>query len=152
MASFVNAADAIAAAVEIERRGHAFYERVAQQAQSQDNRDFFAFMAAEEKRHEGVFAAMLERIGGLSLPAGSTDEEYLAYVRDLLDSHVLFMPGGEERVLRDPLMEAVTFEKDTLLFFTELERMVPEEEAAAVRACADEERSHIRMLLQRKNA
>lgn len=150
MASFVNAADAIAAAVEIERRGHAFYLSVAEKAASAEDRDFFTFMAAEEQRHESLFADMLKRIGGLPLPAGSSDEEYLSYVRDLLDTHVLFIAGHEERILADPLLEAVLFEKDTLLFFNELERMVPDEERGHVRACADEERKHIRMLLKRR--
>ena len=149
MASFVNTADAIAAAVEIERRGHSFYNSIEEKAASPDDKQFFAFMAQEEQRHEKVFAAMLERIGGLPLPAGSTDEEYLLYVRGLLDSHTLFVPGLQERALAAPVYEAVQFEKDTLLFFMELERMVPDAERASVRDCADEERKHIRMLLHR---
>jgi rubrerythrin len=149
MASFVNAADVVAAAVEIERRGHSFYQGLEARATAPQDKEFFAFMAQEELRHEKVFAAMLERIGGLPLPAGSTDEEYQQYVRDLLDSHTLFMPGSQERALKIPLHEAVQFEKDTLLFFVELERMVPDSEQAVVRQCADEERKHIRMLLKR---
>lgn len=148
MASFVNAADAVAAAVEIERRGHAFYRRVVEKAGNPGDKDFFVFMAEEEKRHEGVFQAMLDRLGGVALPVGSDDEEYLMYVRGLIDSHTLFMPGQEERTLASPLREAMRFEKDTLLFFVELERMVPDAEKAAVRHCADEERKHLQMLLK----
>ena len=149
MASFVNAADAVAAAIEIERRGHGFYKRVEEKAQSPDDREFFAFMAGEELRHEKIFEAMLERIGGLPLPAGSTDEEYQQYVKGLLDSHTLFVPGLEERALQAPMHEAIQFEKDTLLFFMELENMVPDSEKAHVRRCADEERKHIRLILHR---
>lgn len=150
MASFVNAADAIAAAVEIERRGRSFYLQAAEKALSADDKEFFSFMASEEERHESVFTNMLQRIGGLPLPAGSSDAEYLAYVSDLLDSHTLFIPGLEERILHDPLLEAIKFEKDTLLFFNELDGMVPDEERKYVRSCADEERKHIRMLLKRR--
>lgn len=149
MASFVNAADAAAAAVEIERRGHAFYKSVEEKAEHKTDKEFFAFMAGEELRHEGIFAAMLDRLGGVPLPAGSTDEEYLAYVQGLIDSHVLFMPGQEKRMLESPLQEAMQFEKDTLIFFLELEHMVPDSEKKYVRQCAEEERSHLRMLLQR---
>jgi rubrerythrin len=149
MASFVNAADAIAAAVEIERRGHIFYKKVEEKAASAPDRDFFAFMAGEEKRHEKVFSAMLARAGGLSLPAGSDDEEYLTYVKGLLDSHTLFMPDQESRALYAPLQEAIRLEKDTLVFFLELEKMVPESEKNAVRECAEEERRHLRMLIRR---
>ncbi len=149
MASFVNAADAVAAAVEIERRGREFYQRAAEKATNADDKAFFAYMADEEKRHEGVFSGMLERLGGAILPTGSNDEEYLMYVHALLDSNSLFLPGQEERILAAPLHEAVQFEKDTLVFFLELEQMVPDSERADVRRCADEERKHLRILLGR---
>lgn len=150
MASFVNAGDAVAAAVEIERRGFAFYTKVAEKATSGSDKEFFAFMAGEEKRHESIFETMLKRLGGVALPAGSDDAEYLMYVKGLLDSHTLFTPELEQRALENPLYGALQFEKDTLVFFLELEHMVPESEKHFVRECADEERKHIRMLLTRK--
>ncbi len=152
MASFVNAADAVAAAVEIERRGHAFYLSVEQNASKADDKEFFAFMAKEEHRHEAIFSSMLGRMGGLPLPAGSDDAEYLVYVQALLDSHTLFMPNQAERALADPLGQAMQFEKDTLLFFIALEGMVPDSEKHHVRECADEERRHLKMLAERLHA
>ncbi|MCL2340982.1 MAG: ferritin family protein [Proteobacteria bacterium] len=152
MASFVKAADAVAAALEIERRGYAFYRRVQEKATEQEAKDFFNFMAEEEQRHEGIFAEMLKRIGGLELPVGVTDEEYLSYVQGLLDSHALFLPGHEDEMMAHPLRGAVRFEKDTLLFFIELEPLVPEAERASVHRCADEERKHIRMLQHFRNS
>ncbi|MDR0477308.1 MAG: ferritin family protein [Desulfobulbaceae bacterium] len=146
MASFVKAADAVAAALEIERRGYAFYRKVQEKATNQQAKDFFGFMAEEERRHEGVFAEMLKRIGGLDLPTGATDEEYLNYVQGLLDSHALFVPDQEREMTLQPFLAALRFEKDTLIFFVELEAMVPEAERLHVRHCADEERKHIKML------
>ena len=107
-------------------------------------------MAAEEKRHEGIFSAMLDRLGGVPLPAGSSGEEYLMYVRGLLDSHTLFVADSKDRAIESPLGQAIQFEKDTLIFFLELEDMVPESEKHSVRQCADEERKHLRMLFKRR--
>ena len=149
MARFVKAADAVAAAVEIERRGYAFYQKVREQAGNREDREFFDFMAKEEQRHEGIFAAMLKRMGGLDLPAGSTDEEYLMYVQALLDSHTLFMPEQAALAATKPLYQAMQFEKDTLVFFIALEDMVPEAERTFVRECADEEKRHLQMLAKR---
>jgi len=146
MASFVKAADAVAAALEIERRGYAFYRKVQEKATDQKTKDFFGFMAEEEHRHESIFAEMLKRIGGLELPAGATDEEYLSYVQGLLDSHALFLADQEREMIAQPFLGALRFEKDTLIFFVELEAMVPDAERIHVRHCADEERKHIRML------
>jgi rubrerythrin len=149
MASFVKAADIITAAVEIERRGRNLYESARKHAASPDDAAFFAFMAEEEKRHEAVFAAMLPRLGGLELPPGSEEEEYLRYVSDLLDSHSLFMPGLEGRVAADPLHAAISMEKDTILFFQAMKKLVPPAEQGAVSACEDEEKKHLRMLSAR---
>ncbi|WP_027188345.1 ferritin-like domain-containing protein [Desulfovibrio cuneatus] len=148
MASFVKAADAVAAAVEIEKRGHAFYLQVAEKATNPTDKKFFQYMAEEENRHEQLFATMLKRLGGLELPAGSSDAEYLDYVQALLDSHTLFLPEAHERMLQSPIGAAIQLEKDTLLFFIALEEMVPAGERASVRACADEERRHIKLLTQ----
>ena len=146
MASFVNAADAIAAAIEIERRGHAFYTSVQEKAENPKDKEFFAFMANEEKRHEEVFLEMLKRIGGLRLPEESTDQEYLDYLTAMLYHHSLFVPDLEELIIKTPLHMAMQFEKDTLLFFIEMEDLVPEAEKQHVRDCANEERHNLRLL------
>jgi rubrerythrin len=152
MASFVKAADVAAAAVEIERRGRDMYRTAEKRAANSRDAEFFAFMAEEEKRHEGIFSGMLGRLGGLTLPAGSSEPEYLEYVGILLDSHCLFLPGAEGRVTADALHAAISMEKDTILFFTAMKRLVPEAERRAVEACIDEEKKHLRMLHERQKA
>ncbi|MDR1946705.1 MAG: ferritin family protein [Desulfovibrio sp.] len=149
MAGFVSAADIVAAAVEIERRGYDFYRRAESNAVAAADRELFSFLAGEEEQHEHLFASMLERLGGVELPVGSDDEEYLAYVKGLLDSHALFLPGHEEHIQKAPLRAALRFEKDTLIFFQEMETLVPESEKSTVRACVEEERRHLRTLLTR---
>jgi len=146
MAGFVNATDAIAAAIEIERRGHAFYTGALEKAEKPKDKEFFAFMANEEKRHQDLFTDMLKRIGGLRLPAASTDQEYLDYLSAMLDHHSLFGPGREQRIIDSPLDTAMQFEKDTLLYFIEMEALVPDAEKQHLRALADEERRHLKLL------
>lgn len=146
MASFINAADAIAAAIEIERRGYNFYRKVEELAEQPKDKEFFGFMASEEHRHEEIFIGMLKRVGGIRLPEGSSELEYLDYLKVMLDHHSLFVPDLEEQILERPLHTAMQFEKDTLLYFIELEQMVPDSEKHFVRDCANEERKHITML------
>ena len=146
MASFVNAADAVAAAIEIERRGYAFYRSVQEKAEHSRDKEFFGFMAEEEKRHEDLFTEMLKRIGGIRQPVESTEQEYLDYLTSMLDHHALFVPDLERRTLESPLHTAMQFEKDTLLFFIEMEALVPDSEKHHIHACADEERRHLKLL------
>ena len=152
MASFTNAADVIASAVEIERRGFAFYEQAAETSKQPEDKEFFTFMAKEEKRHEKVFEAMLKRVGGLALPAGSDEAEYMDYVQALLDSHALFCGGAPEKDLADAadaeaaIELASRFEKDTILYFREMMDLLPPSETDAVKRCLEEERGHLRQL------
>ena len=152
MASFTNAADVISSAVEIERKGFAFYQQAAQNAAQPEDKDFFTFMANEEKRHEKIFEEMLKRAGGLELPAGSDEAEYLEYVDLLLNSHCLFMPDQAEALRQDPLRQAMAFEKDTILFFVAMRRFVAPSEQGRVDACIEEEQRHIRLLAEHGKA
>lgn len=152
MASFTSAADVIASAVEIERRGFAFYEQAAEAADQTEDKDFFTFMAKEEKRHEKIFAAMLERAGGLELPAGSDEAEYLEYIDLLLNSHAMFMPDRQKDVRDNPLRQAMAFEKDTILFFTAMRRFVDPSEKKHIDACIEEEQRHLRLIAEHAKA
>lgn len=152
MASFTNAADVLTAAVEIERRGFAFYRRAAESAVSPEDKEFFAFMAKEEQRHEKIFEDMLLRAGGLDLPASSSEGEYLEYVDLLLNSHCMFLPGQLHGMNEDPLRQAIAFEKDTILFFSAMLRLVSPADRAQVEACIEEEQRHIRLLAEHGKA
>jgi rubrerythrin len=147
MARFVKVADVIAAAVEIENRGHAFYLRARDQAQPGGGREFFAFMAEEELKHREMFEAMLRRVEGLTLPAGASEEEYFAYVQASLDSHLLFMEGAP--VGGDPYRIAMDFEKDTIVYFLSMLDLVPPSETKHVQRCIEEEKKHL-LLIHRK--
>lgn len=152
MASFISAADIIAVAIEVEKRGRQFYLDVASKASNQGDKVFFTELAEEEVKHEQLFSAMIERIGGVPFPAGATDEEYLAYVRDLIDSHALFVPKQQQAMQESPIGMAIQMEKDTMLFFLSVVDLVPDSEKALVKACADEERKHLRRLAARSSA
>lgn len=152
MASFFHANEIAEAAVEIERKGQAFYLRVAARAKEEKTRALFDHLAKEEAKHEVIFANLKERLGEVELPAWSTEEEYMTYVDSLIASHTLF---NEEFV--DKFVEAsddetaaihmaMSFEKDTLLFFMEMKELVPATEKDAVQSCIEEERLHLRQL------
>ena len=152
MASFTKAADIVAAALEIERRGFALYQNASNAAEQIEDKVFFTFMAKEEQRHEKIFAAMLERIGGLELPAGSSEAEYLEYVDILLNNHALFLPEQQEAMQKNPLAQALAFEKDSILFFTAMLRFVDSSERTHIESCIEEEQRHLRYIAEHAKA
>ncbi len=149
MASFVNANDVIAAAVEIERRGHKFYKNVAAKSTGAQAKEFFEYMAGEELKHEKIFSLMLGRIGGVDLPADADDAEYLEYVKASLDTHLLFVQENPD--LSEPYGLAIQFEKDTIFYFMAMLSLVPESEKKYVKDCIDEEKKHILLLSKKRN-
>lgn len=152
MASFTKAADVIAAAIEIEHRGFAFYQKAAAEAARPEDRDFFTFMANEEKRHANIFESMLKRVGGLELPSGSDEAEYLAYVDMLLNTHAMFLPDQQKAMQSSPLRLAMAFEKDTIIFFMAMRRFVAPTEQKHVDACIEEEQYHLRLIADHAKA
>lgn len=152
MAHFFHSNEIAKAAVEIERKGQAFYHRVAEKAQNDKTRELFEYLAAEEAKHEKIFSELFERLGKIELPAWSTQDEYADYLESLITSHALFTGGLAEKYMSEAddeqtaIRMAMGFEKDTLLFFMEMRELVPDKEKPAVQQCIDEERLHLRRL------
>ncbi len=152
MVAFFTASEVIELAMRIEQKGQAFYLLAADEAEDPSAKEFFDFFATEESKHEMFFRGMRDRIGHLEIPPGSDFEEYTQYVMALIDSHDVFnfdytagFKAGDFS-FEDAVRIAMRFEKDTILLFNELKKMVPESEQDFVEECIDEERGHLRLL------
>lgn len=151
MAHFFRANEIANVAIEIEKKGREFYMLAAQKAKSSEIRDIFTHLADEETKHEEVFRSMLDRLGRVEMPAWATQEEYMQYLEALIESHMLFGDLGRKFMERadseaDVLKMAMSFEKDTMLFFMEMMELVPASEKYVVQQCYEEERRHLREL------
>jgi len=152
MAGIFKATDVLLAAQEVETRGEVFYNRLVETTTDKKLNDLFRFLAKEESRHREIFRKLYERVGEVELPAWAEEDEYVDYLKYLLDSHTLFRLGDVDHLKnymgtpQDAIGTAMGFEKDTIMFFLEMLEFVPEGEKKYVKACIDEERSHLRLL------
>lgn len=152
MAGIFKATDILLAAQEIEQRGEVFYNRLVETTEDSELKEMFSFLAEEESKHLQIFKKLYERIGQIELPAWADSDEYIDYLNYLLDSHTLFRMGDIDELKKfvgtpeEALQRAMDFEKDTILFFTEMREFVPEGDKKHVQACVEEERSHLRLL------
>lgn len=152
MAYFFQANEVAELAMRIEQKGQAFYLLAADAAEDPGARDFFEFLAQEESRHEVFFRDLRDSMEHFELPPESDFEEYTRYVLALIDSHDVFNFDYTDSFnsgnfsFEDAVRIAMRFEKDTILLFTELKTMVPENERAVVEECIAEERGHLAML------
>jgi rubrerythrin len=136
-------------ALEIERNGEAFYRSVASTARNRDVRTLLEDLAHQEERHYRTFERMLSR--ATDAPDDTWSESYGDFLRTVLADALIGPDKGMERARQaeteeQALRAAMSFEKDTLLFFYELAESVSEDDVAAIRAIIDEERDHLRQL------
>lgn len=123
--------EAFEIAEQIEREASAFFRRSADAATTPAARRVLLDLAEMETEHVGVFSALKSRLAGRSAPAagaaanrGAQTARLLAAIvaRNVLDTlHETF--GG--RRLSDDLLEAaIEFERDTIVFYTAMKRML----------------------------
>lgn len=135
-------------AIEIEKNGRSFYESMAKLGKAKEVRSTFLQLAARELEHENAFRDMLNRLGGYR-PAQSYSGEHYQYIKDIADSAIF---SGErvrstlaKGVLTD--IEAVEigigFEKDSVLFYSEIRGMVPKPDQELIDMIVSEEKKHL---------
>ncbi len=135
-------------AIEVEKNGGSFYGSVARQARNKEARDIFMRLAAREKEHEKTFRDMLGHIGGHQ-PSQRYSREEQQYIKDLGASSIF---NGERAINAqtkktmtdiEALETGIGFEKDSILFYSEIRGMVPRPDQEIIDMIVNEERKHL---------
>ena len=136
-------------AVEMERRGESFYRRAARVSRSEDTIAMLNSLADDERRHQAEF----ERLYRVEAEAGMSDKAYddetNAYLTTIA-AEVVF-PGGlmalKNEGFDNPvavLNNAIASEKDSILFYSEMQNRTSDEHAKTVFAeIIRQERGHM---------
>jgi rubrerythrin len=151
MTIFFSASELLEMAMGIERNGMAFYQALAKKTRKRDVKDIYNFLTEEEKKHLNTFKGMADSLGqGKAPEIGS--EEYMLYLKALIDN-VAFSNVNEAqekaaKVLNE--IEAIGIgiqaEKDSILFYTEFQNSLREQDRKVVLNILDEEKSHLQQL------
>lgn len=135
-------------AIEVEKKGQDFYTTAAKQVKENQVRDKFNYLAKQEKQHEGTFREMLKRLKGHRVVSGSFEDQF-QYVRDVAASSIFGSDGGKELTGAHPMtdVEAINlglqFEKDTILFYSDMRGMLPRDDQPVLDMITNEERKHL---------
>ncbi len=148
-------AEALEFAMQIEKNGELFYNSVASKAADPDVKALLQELAAQERQHYATFskvAGSANRMASGSLAEGVDSAEYRGYLQAALDSALFSGPdkalaaAEQARDRQAVLRAAVGFEKDTLLFFYDLQDMLAGSERETVAGIIREEKAHLRRL------
>jgi rubrerythrin len=154
-----NADEIFQMGVQIETNGQKFYETVAKSTLDPSARKIFSDLARWESEHIELFKKLRKR-----LPAAATQEDLFdpnqelhLYLKATADSHVFIrnkdIPelAAKCKTPVEALDFAVVFEKDSVVFYTTMKKLVPEHLGKGeIDTLIDEEISHIYILTQKK--
>jgi rubrerythrin len=141
-------------AVYIEERGYEFYIGAMKKFPEPRATQLFQYLADEEFKHEKVFKKLMEQ-GGEAAP-GEADAEYQDYMRAFVKAHQL---GDKEAInaklarvadLQGVLELAMGFEKDSIVFFSELKESFARGNSGPIEKVIREEMGHLRKIFQMK--
>ncbi|MCK4738913.1 MAG: ferritin family protein [Deltaproteobacteria bacterium] len=145
-------------AIRIEENGEKFYRAAAEAASDESLKRLFDFLANEEVNHTAFFTQLKKSASDDSSPPPFDPyvEETSLYIKALSDAKVFsgVIKGrdlGEAAKDTDLALDcAIEMEKDSLLFYYELERMVRERDKKTLEKIITEEKEHLIKLLEVK--
>ena len=138
-------------AIDIERRGIAFYDIMARTAENDATREAFRYLVEMEREHVRTFQSMLDDAGKSKL---SKDRAQVnaTYLQALADSAVFTedMATSETaaQIANDigALELSISAEKDSILFYYELRDILAEPLDDEISKIIDEEKRHLGQL------
>jgi len=142
-------------AINIERRGIAFYDIMAKSTDNPMARDVFQHLADMERQHIQLFQSMLDEADKYQ-PSEAYAEEYAGYLQALVDSAVFTdeVIASELASKADSDIEALELaigaERDSILFYYEMRDIMPQRAHPTVTKIIAEEKSHLRQLSELK--
>jgi rubrerythrin len=155
MAVFFSGSELLEIAMGIERNGMAFYQALADKTGKKDIKDIYTYLAGEEKKHLDTFQGMSDSLGQIK-PPETYGDEYMLYLKSLVDNVVFSnVTEAQQKAAKvfneiEAVDTGIQAEKDSILFYTELQNLVREMDRKVVLNIVDEEKKHLRQLSELK--
>ena len=160
MSIFYSADEVINMGVEIEKNGKNFYTRAAARFDDNEFKKLFTDLANWENEHILIFsdilAKTLKEMNREDFPEADSDAQ--KYIKAAADSHVFLantdinsMVSGLNSAA-EAVRLAMQFEKDSIVLYISLKKIVPEEFGQKhIDKLIDEEISHVKILQEKLN-
>lgn len=151
----LNADEIFKIGVEIEKNGRAFYDAAASAVDHPGAAKLFSELSAWEIKHVELFESLRKnlpveaRSGDDFDPASDTGN----YVKDAADNHIFLKNADPAALARscknavEALDLALTFEKDSVVFYTAMKKLIPAHMGqASIDSIIEEEIRHVAIL------
>jgi len=135
-------------AIEKEQESFALYQKLAGVANNPDSKKLFETLMKEEKKHEEFYAHMLSTVAVEQTPTVKEDDEYLAYMQELIANSRKICTCSESdfSVTAKAVDCAMDRERDSIIFYTGLKGYVPNADQNKIDTIIREEARHLALL------
>jgi len=147
------ATEGLEMAMEVEKSGEVFYNKVAANSTDPELKALFENLALQERGHHQVFQKMLGDVKPSPFFPAVEHDQYQTYLQVALENALFAGPdkalslADQAKDRETALRAAMGFEKDPLLFFYDLRDMVSEADQDAITKIIIEEKKHVRRLM-----
>jgi rubrerythrin len=140
--------------IEIEKNGKAFYERASENAKNPKAKEIFKFLAGEEDKHISAFQHLIKDKD--TSDSETYPDEYAEYLKNLADMNVFVKKDTGAGIADKAKNEtevidlAIGFEKDSILLFHEMEKVISKTGYKTVEELIKQEQKHVSVLIELK--
>ena len=141
--------------IQIERNGRDFYNTLVGRSKNDKAKDIFKYLAGEEEKHIATFQKILDLVHKYE-PPESYPGEYFAYMNALATEYVFTKENKGAEIARNTKSDkeavelGMKFEKDSIIFYEGMKKMVPEQQNKVVDELIVQEKNHLCKLFELK--
>lgn len=148
MANVFAGSEIVEMGVQIEKNGKDFYDSIVEKSKSEKMRNIFKFLAEQEAQHIITFQKILKSLDAYE-PPESYPGEYFSYMKALAGDYVFTKKDkGKEAAKtvksdKDAVGLGIKFEKESIIFYEGMKKVVPEGQVKVVDMLIEQENSHL---------
>ncbi len=137
--------------IQIEKNGRDFYNTLSSQSKNQKASEIFKYLAGEEEKHIKTFQEILNKTEKYE-PSGLDADEYFAYMNALASEYVFTQKDKGKEIAKtiksdqEAMNMGIGFEKDSIVFYEGMKKVVPEYDLKIVDALITQEQGHLKIL------
>jgi len=141
--------------IHIEENGRDFYSTLARKTHNPQAVAIFEYLAGEEEKHIDTFRK-IHAITCSYEPKEAYPEEYFAYMNSLASQYVFTQKNKGGKIAmgvkdyNEGIDLGIQFEKDSIHFYEEIKKIVPDKEKELIDQLISEERKHLKQLCDLK--
>lgn len=131
--------------IELETLGYKHYIQMKEMTDDYKLKELFDLLATQESKHKEIYTKYKNM--NITFESSKVDQDYQAYIESLLKGTIRFLEASKEiNDFEHGFDIAINLEKDTILFLTELRRIIDTSYHEAIDNITDQERNHLKAL------